>query len=145
MDSLTGTPTPGSLGKPSPNEDPYTSSSRDPRSLDRPPVLEILESHRVLIFPFGLLSQDWVRKEMMLSSTTCDLLVTCPRRVQMGPHPGGIGIGSRMLSMRNKGIEHRISVCVVDMVDMPFVHADVSAWGAVRWRRLILTLPLRGG
>lgn len=139
MDSLTGTPNPGSLGKPSPSEDPYTSSSRDPRSLDRPPVLEILESHRVLIFPFGLFSQDWARKEMMLSSTTCDLLVTYLRRVQMGPHPGGIGIGSRMSNMRNREIEHRISVCVADRGDMPCVHADVSAWGAVRWRRLILT------
>lgn len=139
MDSLTGTPTPDSLGKPSPSEDPYTSSLQDPRSLDRPPVLGILESHRVLIFPFGLPSRDWVRKEMMLSSTTCDLLVTYLRRVQMGLHPGGIGTGSRRSNMRNRGTEHRISVCVVDMVDMPCVHADVSAWGAVRWRRLILT------
>jgi hypothetical protein len=139
VDSLIGIPTPDFLGKPSPSEDPYTSSLQDPKSLDQPPVLEILESHRVLIFPFGLLSRDWVRKEMMLSSTTCDLFVTYPRRVQMGLRPEGTGIGSRMSNMRNKGIEHRISVCVADRVDMPFVHADVSAWGAVRWRRLILT------
>ncbi len=139
MDSLTGTPTPDSLGRPSPNEDPYTSSLQDPRSLDLSRVWGILESHRVLNFPFGLPSQAWVRKEMILSSTTCDLLVTYPRRVQMGPHLGGIGIGSRMSNMRNRGIEHRISVCVVDMVDMPFVHADVFVLGADRWRRLILT------
>lgn len=63
----------------------------------------------------------------------------------MGPHPGGTGIGSRMSNMRNRGIEHRISVCVADRVHMPFEHADVSGLGADRWRRLILTLSLRGG
>lgn len=57
----------------------------------------------------------------------------------MGPHPEGIGIGNHMSNMQNRGIEHRTSVCVADRGDTPFVHADVSALGAVQWRRLFPT------
>lgn len=143
-DSLIEIPTLDSSGMPSRNEDPYTSSSPDPESLDRQLIPAIPESHRALISLFLLLSWDYFRTERPSNSGTLERHVTCRRTGPKGHRRRGIDIGNRMSNMRNMGIGRRISSCVDGRGGKPCGHADVFV-AADQRQKLILTLWMRDG
>jgi hypothetical protein len=143
--SLIEIPTLDSSGMPSQNEDPYTSSSPDPESLDRQLIPAIPESHRALISLFLLLSWDYFRTERPSNSATRERHVTCRRMGLKGHRRRGIDIGNRMSNMRNMGTGRRISFCVGGMGGRLCGHADVFAVVADQRQKLILTLWMRDG